>query len=219
MQIWPGQPYPLGATFDGVGTNFSVFSEVAERVELSLFDDRGKETRIDLPEMTALCWHGYVPDVRPGQRYRLSRPRSLGSGQRTLVQSEQGPPRSICQGARWRVDLERGRISVHVRRRGVIPKRSRQRALRSQGNRREPVFRLGERSPPQHTLAPDGRLRNTRQRLHEVSPGDSRGDQGHLRRDVASCRGEVPAAAWHYRRRVAPCAPVRAGLDARSRKA
>ena len=68
MQIWPGQPYPLGATFDGVGTNFSVFSEVAERVELSLFDDRGKETRIDLPEMTALCWHGYVPDVRPGQR-------------------------------------------------------------------------------------------------------------------------------------------------------
>src|SRR4249920_2712175 len=69
MQIWPGQPYPLGATFDGVGTNFSVFSEVAERVELSLFDERGKETRIDLPEMTALCWHGYVPDVRPGQRY------------------------------------------------------------------------------------------------------------------------------------------------------
>ena len=69
MQIWPGQPYPLGATFDGVGTNFSVFSEVAERVELSLFDEQGKETRIDLPEMTALCWHGYVPDVRPGQRY------------------------------------------------------------------------------------------------------------------------------------------------------
>jgi glycogen operon protein len=69
MQIWPGQPYPLGATFDGVGTNFSLFSEVAERVELSLFDDAGRETRIDLPEMTALCWHGYVPDARPGQRY------------------------------------------------------------------------------------------------------------------------------------------------------
>ena len=69
MQIWPGQPYPLGATFDGVGTNFSVFSEVAERVELSLFDEDDKETRIDLPEMTALCWHGYVPDVHPGQRY------------------------------------------------------------------------------------------------------------------------------------------------------
>src|SRR4051812_35779080 len=69
MQIWPGQPYPLGATFDGVGTNFSVFSEVADRVELSLFDENNKETRIDLPEMTALCWHGYVPDIHPGQRY------------------------------------------------------------------------------------------------------------------------------------------------------
>ena len=69
MQIWPGTPYPLGATFDGVGTNFSVFSELAERVELCLFDDNGVETRVDLPEMTALCWHGYLPDSKPGQRY------------------------------------------------------------------------------------------------------------------------------------------------------
>src|SRR5829696_510810 len=69
MQIWPGQPYPLGASFDGIGTNFSLFSEVATRVELSLFDDGGRETRVDLPETTALCWHGYVPNVRPGTRY------------------------------------------------------------------------------------------------------------------------------------------------------
>src|SRR5512132_3067287 len=69
MQIWPGKPYPLGATFDGAGTNFSLFSELAERVELCLFDDEGHETHIDLPESTALCWHGYLPNVRPGQRY------------------------------------------------------------------------------------------------------------------------------------------------------
>src|ERR671918_2217218 len=69
MQIWPGQPFPLGATFDGVGTNFSLFSEVAERVELCLFDDNGAEEHIDLPEVTAFCWHGYLPHVRPGQRY------------------------------------------------------------------------------------------------------------------------------------------------------
>jgi isoamylase len=69
MQIWPGQPYPLGATFDGVGTNFSVFSEAAERVELCLFDEQDVETRIEIAESTALCWHCYVPDVRPGQRY------------------------------------------------------------------------------------------------------------------------------------------------------
>jgi isoamylase len=69
MQIWPGKPYPLGATFDGSGTNFSLFSELGERVELCLFDDQGGETRVDLPEYTALCWHGYLPSVRPGQLY------------------------------------------------------------------------------------------------------------------------------------------------------
>src|SRR5687768_6484259 len=69
MKIWPGQPYPLGATWDGFGTNFSVFSEVANRVELCLFDEHGAETRVDLPENTALCWHGYLPQVGPGQRY------------------------------------------------------------------------------------------------------------------------------------------------------
>jgi isoamylase len=69
MSVWPGQPYPLGATYDGTGTNFSIFSEVAERVELCLFDEEGAETRLDLPEVTALCWHGYVPGVGPGQRY------------------------------------------------------------------------------------------------------------------------------------------------------
>ncbi|HUP64522.1 MAG TPA: glycogen debranching protein GlgX [Thermoanaerobaculia bacterium] len=69
LRVWPGKPYPLGATFDGSGTNFSLFSEVAEKVELCLFDDDAKETRVVLPEMTALCWHGYLPDVGPGQRY------------------------------------------------------------------------------------------------------------------------------------------------------
>jgi isoamylase len=69
MEIWPGTPYPLGATFDGAGTNFAVFSEVAERVELCLFEPGGAETRIDLPEVNAFVWHGYVPRVQPGQRY------------------------------------------------------------------------------------------------------------------------------------------------------
>ena len=69
MKVWPGNPYPLGATYDGAGTNFSLFSEVAERIELCLFDELGRETRIDLPEITGHCWHGYFPDVEPGQRY------------------------------------------------------------------------------------------------------------------------------------------------------
>jgi glycogen operon protein len=69
MRIWPGKPYPLGATWDGVGTNFSVFSEVAERVELCLFDANGNESRVDLPETTAFIFHGYLPNVGAGQRY------------------------------------------------------------------------------------------------------------------------------------------------------
>jgi isoamylase len=69
MLIWPGRPYPLGATYSGSGTNFALFSEVAERVELCLIDDDGTERRVDLPEVDAFVWHGYLPGVQPGQRY------------------------------------------------------------------------------------------------------------------------------------------------------
>ena len=69
MEVWPGEPFPLGATYDGAGTNFSLFSEVAERVELCLFGEAGTESRIRLSEQTAFCWHGYLPGVGPGQRY------------------------------------------------------------------------------------------------------------------------------------------------------
>jgi len=69
MQIWPGSAYPLGATYDGSGTNFALFSEVAERVELCLFDADGAEVRHDLPEMDGFVWHAFLPGVEPGQRY------------------------------------------------------------------------------------------------------------------------------------------------------
>jgi len=84
MSLWPGQPYPLGATYDGSGVNFSVFSEAADRVELCLFDDDGTETRMDLPEATALCWHGYLPACSPGQRYgfRVHGPYDPAAGHR-----------------------------------------------------------------------------------------------------------------------------------------
>jgi glycogen operon protein len=68
-RVWPGSAYPLGATYDGSGTNFALFSEVAEKVELCLFDESGAETRVDLTERDAFVWHGYVPNVGPGQRY------------------------------------------------------------------------------------------------------------------------------------------------------
>jgi glycogen operon protein len=68
-ETWPGRAYPLGATYDGAGTNFSLYSEVAERVELCLFDDDGAETCVTIDEVDAYCWHTYVPTVGPGQQY------------------------------------------------------------------------------------------------------------------------------------------------------
>ena len=67
--IWPGDSYPLGASYDGTGTNFALFSEVAEQVELCLFGDDGSQTSVPLPETDAFVWHGYLPGIGPGQRY------------------------------------------------------------------------------------------------------------------------------------------------------
>jgi len=69
MQVWPGSAYPLGAVYDGMGTNFSLFSEVAEAVDLCLFEADGTETRVRLPEVDGFVWHGYLPGVQPGQQY------------------------------------------------------------------------------------------------------------------------------------------------------
>jgi glycogen operon protein len=69
VETWPGRGYPLGAMFDGAGTNFALFSEVAEAVELCLFDDAGNERKVRLEEVDAFSWHAYLPSVGPGQRY------------------------------------------------------------------------------------------------------------------------------------------------------
>jgi glycogen operon protein len=98
MRIWPGTPYPLGATWDGWGTNFTLFSEVAERVELCLFDDSGDrggltETPVELTESDGFVWHGYLPGIAPGQRY----------GYR--VHGPHDPPRGLrCDGSKLLLD-------------------------------------------------------------------------------------------------------------------
>ena len=69
LALWPGDVYPLGATWDGKGTNFAIYSENATGVELCLFDRDDKETRITLTEVNNFVWHGYIPGIGPGQRY------------------------------------------------------------------------------------------------------------------------------------------------------
>ncbi|HTV98887.1 MAG TPA: glycogen debranching protein GlgX [Streptosporangiaceae bacterium] len=84
IENWPGRPYPLGAAYDGAGTNFSLFSEVADRVELCLFDAEGREQRLRLEEIDAFVWHAYLPGIGPGQRYgyRVHGPWAPEHGQR-----------------------------------------------------------------------------------------------------------------------------------------
>jgi isoamylase len=93
VEVWPGTPYPLGATFDGAGTNFALFSEVADAVELCLFDgddgsDAGsgnvRETRVALTEREGSVWHCYLPRIGPGQRYgfRVQGPYEPATGHR-----------------------------------------------------------------------------------------------------------------------------------------
>jgi glycogen operon protein len=84
VHTWPGEPFPLGASFDGTGTNFAVFSGRAEGVELCLFDEDGQETRIELTERDAFRWHVYLPGVVPHQRYgyRMHGPHAPAEGLR-----------------------------------------------------------------------------------------------------------------------------------------
>ncbi len=84
MHTWPGSPFPLGATLRDDGTNFAIFSEVADSIELCLFDDDGVETRIPLLEFDAFIWHAFVPGVGAGQRYgyRVHGPNDPAAGQR-----------------------------------------------------------------------------------------------------------------------------------------
>src|ERR1700756_507983 len=67
--VWPGSSYPLGANYDGSGTNFALFSEIAEKVELCLIGDDGQESRFNLDEVDGYVWHAYLPNITPGQRY------------------------------------------------------------------------------------------------------------------------------------------------------
>jgi glycogen operon protein len=112
MRVWPGSSYPLGATWDGKGVNFALFSEHATRVELCLFDsvDADKEThRIPLTEHTDQVWHAYLPEVLPGQLYgyRIHGPYAPEQGHRFNPNKIVLDPyaRSIGRDVRWADEL------------------------------------------------------------------------------------------------------------------
>ncbi len=103
--VWPGKPYPLGAQYDGFGTNFAVFSSVATLVELCLFDDGGTETRVPLHCGTGQVWHAFLPEIGPGTAYgyRVHGPWDPGQGLRCNPHKLLVDPyaRAISEGLQW----------------------------------------------------------------------------------------------------------------------
>ncbi|HJT32658.1 MAG TPA: glycogen debranching protein GlgX [Pirellulales bacterium] len=108
MRVWPGRPYPLGATWDGSGVNFALYSENAEKVELCLFesaDDAQPSETIPIKEQTDMVWHAYLPDVRPGQHYgyRVHGPYDPSHGHRFNAHKIMLDPyaKAIGRDVRW----------------------------------------------------------------------------------------------------------------------
>jgi glycogen operon protein len=107
-RIWPGAPYPLGATWDGIGVNFALFSATATTVELCLFDSADapcESQRFVLPEQTDMVWHGYLPDIRPSQLYgyRVHGPYEPLAGHRSNPHKVLLDPyaKAVGRPARW----------------------------------------------------------------------------------------------------------------------
>ena len=208
MRPWPGTPYPLGATYDGVGTNFALFSEVAERVELCLFDAEGNETRYALEEVDGFVHHGYLLNVGPGQRYgyRVHGPYDPARGLRCNPNKLLIDP--YAKAVSTRREVGRVAVRLQVRQPGRAQRRrlGRARAVLAGG---EPVLRLGQRPPAEAAVQRDGHLRGPRQGHDGESPVRARGAAGHLRRPRAPRRRRAPAETRRDGGGTAAGAPVR----------
>ena len=211
METWPGSAYPLGATFDGSGTNFAIFSEHAERVELCLFDgsgaggrdarraDRGRRLRLAL-----------LPADRPARpALRLPRARPVRARARPAVQPEQAAARPLRQG-HGRLD-RLGPVAVRLRlRRPRLAQRRRLGRPHAARRRHQPVLRLGGRPPPQHPLQREPDLRGSRQGAHPAAPRDPRGAARHVRRPRPPRGHQPPHQARRHGARADARPPVRA---------
>ncbi len=181
MRVWPGQPYPLGATYDGGGTNFALFSEVGRAGRAVPVRRRRpgqrRETRIVLPEREAMVWHGYLPQIGPGQRYgyRVHGPYDPAAGLRCNPAKLLLDPyaKAIDGRFEWNEALFSYRFGDHgaAQRRRLGP-------LRDDVGRHQPVLRLGQRPAAAHPVPRDRHLRGARQG-HDGDPSaGARGVRG-----------------------------------------
>ena len=184
-QVWPGKPFPLGAMWDGHGTNFSLFSETAEGVELCLFDDDGRETAIELTERSVFNWHCYLPGVGPGQRYgyRVHGPYEPEAGKRF------NPTKLLIDPYAKAIEgpIDYGAANVMP----YVPDGEDADLYADDEDDAEAIpkcvvvdehFDWEDDRPPQPALVGDRHLRAARQGLHEAQRAHPRGPARHVRR-------------------------------------
>ena len=184
-RTWVGKPFPLGARYDGSGTNFSIFSSVADGVELCLHGhgDENDDERIELTEVDGHIWHTYLPDVRPGTAVRLSRPRPVGTGERVVVQPVEVAPRPVREGDRWTDRLGPGVLRLRLRRARLETNTDDSAPHVWKAVVGDPFFDWGNDRPPRDPAARDRDLRGTRPRHDDDPPERARSAPRHVRGD------------------------------------
>ena len=212
--VWPGWPHPLGATWDGSGVNFALFSAHATQVELCLFDREGRREieRIALPEYTDEVWHGYLPEAYPGllYGYRVHGPYEPSAGHRfNPAKLLIDPYAKMLRGAL----LERCalRLPAQQRTRGPVVRPPRQRARHAEVRRHRRGLYLGRGSPARRPLGRDDHLRDPRAGHDHAPPGDPGAPARHLRRARPSGGDRPPGRARHHRDRAAADPRLRPG--------
>ena len=172
---WPGQPYPLGATWNGLGVNFAIFSaqrDARRALPVRFAGCPAPSNCVPLPEQTDMVWHGYLPDVRPGQLYgyRVHGPYDPAHGHR--FNPQQGRARSIREVDRPLGAVGRRDVRLHasaIRTRDLSFDTRDNAAYAPAGGRHRSGVHVGRRSAAAHAVAQDGHLRDARQGLHEAA--------------------------------------------------
>ena len=202
--VWPGKPFPQGATWDGEGVNFALFSEHATGVELCLFDDRGRRElqRIPLREQTDQVWHCYLPEARPGQLYgyRVHGPYQPQQGHRFNPHKLLLDPyaKAIVGSLAWsdahfgyRIGSQRADLSQDRR-------NNAERHAEVPGHRSGVL--VGRRPQSAHAVARHRHLRNARARLHQAASAGAAAVSRHLRGARHDAGHRVPEATSASRR-------------------
>ena len=204
--ILPGKPYPQGATWDGTGVNFSVYSEKATAVELCLFDevDSKEAETVPVRECTGYIWHCYLPGVKLGQLYgyRVHGPYDPERGERFNPAKLLIDPYAKALAGRINWDAPVFGYKLGDPAEDLSTGRTGRCLGRSQSGGHHFAFRLGERPSAADPGARFRSLRSPRQGLHCAASGNSRGTARHLCRHCPSRGHRLLEEAGHHRRRV-----------------